>query len=312
MHQAGLFDSDETLVDLLAPFIGDGVAGGEPVVAVLSAGNWEAIRPSLPDSEGVTFIPADRHYVRPASTLQSYRDLIEHHLGAGAERIRVVGEVPHPGVGVEWDGWVRYEAAFNHAFGQYPLWVVCPYDRRTAPPAVLEEVHQTHPFLWDDTGFRANPRFEDPAAFLGRGPSSPSGPLEKHPPDVDLRDPRPADARRAVEQCARNSGLNTAGIQSVVLATNEALTDSMLHGDPPVLVRAWSHPGRVVVKVHDRGEGPDDAFAGLLPASNGHGGGGLGLCLAHQVCDSIALTSDGSGFTVRLIMGTPSGVGDRP
>jgi hypothetical protein len=40
----------------------------------------------------------------------------------GAERIRVVTTVPHPGIGAPWDGWCRYEAAINELLGAFPVW----------------------------------------------------------------------------------------------------------------------------------------------------------------------------------------------
>ena len=56
--------------------------------------------------------------------------------------------------------------------------------------------------------------------------------------------------------------------------------------------------------VSDGGSGTTDPYAGLLPTARAPAGG-LGLWLAHQLCDHVHLHSSPDGFTVRLIAGSP-------
>lgn len=70
------------------------------------------------------------------------------------------------------------------------------------------------------------------------------------------------------------------------------------HGTPPVRLRLWSGRDRTVAAVTDRGRGPADPFAGLLPADSSPDG--AGLWLAHQMCGHVTLGCDDDGFTIHL------------
>jgi hypothetical protein len=59
-----------------------------------------------------------------------------------------------------------------------------------------------------------------------------------------------------------------------------------------------------VATVADRGDGPDDPFAGLLPVTDTRSGG-LGLWLTHQLCSHVTLDTTDDGFTIGLVVGTP-------
>ena len=54
----------------------------------------------------------------------------------------------------------------------------------------------------------------------------------------------------------------------------------------------------------DRGDGPADPFAGLLPVTD-TSSAGLGLWLTHQLCSHVTLDTTDDGFTIRLVVGTP-------
>ena len=56
--------------------------------------------------------------------------------------------------------------------------------------------------------------------------------------------------------------------------------------------------------VADRGDGPDDPFAGLLPVTDTRSGG-LGLWLTHQLCSHVTLDTTDDGFTICLVVATP-------
>jgi anti-sigma regulatory factor (Ser/Thr protein kinase) len=94
------------------------------------------------------------------------------------------------------------------------------------------------------------------------------------------------------------------------MAVSETVSNSLLYGRPPVRLRLWAVPHRVVVAISDRGAGPTDPFAGLLPATNTPTTGGLGLWLTHQICDHVMLDTSDAGFTVRLVFEMPAAGGD--
>jgi anti-sigma regulatory factor (Ser/Thr protein kinase) len=321
-HVAVLYDSDQQFLDLVIPFLREGVAAGEPCLVALAASTSRLARAAVGDTTGLTFL--DDRYDRPASVIRSNRDLFTVHLIDGASRIRVASEVPHPGVGAPWDGWARYEAAINHAYAEFPLWGLCAYDTRITPDPVLDEVTRTHPYLSTGDGHQVNPSYQDPVEFLAQRPPSQADLVETASlPVIDLTDPTPTAARDAVHSAsmippgtpqieAPQSAASRRGaaqlepiqVEHLVFGVSEAVTNAVLHGRPPVRFRLWTAPDRIVATVSDRGDGLSDPFAGLLPVSD-PSSAGLGLWLTHQLCSHVTHDTTDDGFTIRLVVGTP-------
>lgn len=116
-----------------------------------------------------------------------------------------------------------------------------------------------------------------------------------------------ATARKTVAHAAERTHLDREDLDGLVLAVSEAVTNAHVHGRPPVTLRTWTAPDRVVVTIGDTGPGPADPFAGLAPADSDASAGGLGLWITHQICDQVAHIKTGGGFTIRLTIGTPQG-----
>ena len=328
LHEAVLYDSDEEFLGVVVPFLQEGVAAGDPCLVALGASTTRLVRAAVGDTTGLTFL-GDR-YDRPASVIRSNRDLFAAHVADGASLIRVASEVPHPGVGAPWDGWARYEAAINRAYAEFPLWGLCAYDTRITPGSVLDDVARTHPHLTTADGHQVNPRYQDPAEFLTGRPPCRGDPVEAaSPPVIDLIDPTPAAARDAVHTAsmirpdtvrpdpAAPSTIHVEApqppappqpdptdVEHLVFAVSEAVTNAVTHGRPLVRFRLWTAPDRIVATVTDRGNGPADPFAGLLPVTDTCSAG-LGLWLTHQLCSHVTLDTTDDGFTIRLIVGTP-------
>jgi anti-sigma regulatory factor (Ser/Thr protein kinase) len=300
-HETAFYDSDESFLSIVEPFLREGVECGEPTLVTCAAPNAALLRRALGPLDGVTFIAGEARYVTPAATIRSYREHFTKLVAGGAEQIRVVGDVPHPGRGVPWDSWARYEAAINHAYDSFPLWGMCPYDLRTTPDFVLDEVVRTHTHVASPAGHRANDCYTPPTQFLDRRAAS-ADPLEATPPDVALRDPSPKQARAVVQELSSATQLEPHDIEGLVLSVSETITNGILHGREPVDMRVWVRPTRVVVTVHDAGSGPADPLAGLLPPPEGSLGG-RGMWLSHLSCADVNLRVDVHGFTVRLVAG---------
>jgi anti-sigma regulatory factor (Ser/Thr protein kinase) len=303
IHQAAFYDCDEQFLAIVVPFVRGGVDADEPTVVALDDGRTELIRSAIAASPHLSFMPGA--YDRPACVLKSFDKVLRGYLSAGARQIRVVGEVPHPGVGVPWEWWARYEATVNYAFARFPLWALCPYDRRITSDEVVEDVIQTHPYLATSDGRHVvNERYTDPVAFLAQGRSPRADPLETSPPVLELVNPAASAARRAVLHAASATRLSARDVEDLVIAVSETVTNAICHGRPPVGLRLWAARDRVVVTVTDQGSGPSDPFAGLLPAPKAPSGG-LGLWLTHQLCSLVTLDHREDGFSVRLIAGNP-------
>ncbi|HET9257184.1 MAG TPA: sensor histidine kinase [Pseudonocardiaceae bacterium] len=305
-HDAVCYGSDKQLLAVVVPFLLEGLEAGQPTRVALRERNAELIRSVMPATEQLSFVPPSAVYTRPASTIETYRRMLAGHVAAGAQRIRIVGEVPASECGMAWQWWARYEAAINYAYQEFPLWAMCAYDTRLTTPQVLDDVARTHQFLVDGDGRRVvNDRFTDPVAFLTEPRSSIADPLESSPPISELVNPTPTVARRAVLDASRGTRLPTADVEDLVIAVSETVTNAICHGHPPVQLRIWPGPDRIVVTVTDEGGGPTDPFAGLLPAASAPVGG-LGLWVTYQLCELVTIDRGERGCTIRLVAGKPS------
>jgi anti-sigma regulatory factor (Ser/Thr protein kinase) len=301
-HEAGFYGSDEEFLAVVLPFLHDGVAAGEPTVSLFAEHNQELVRAAVGPRSGVVFIDGGRHYSRPAAVFRRHREMLAGYVSAGAVQIRVAGEVPHPGVGVPWEWWARYESAANDIYDEFPMYGLCPYDTRITPPEVLADVRQTHPHVVTVDGHRSpSAAYRDPRDFLASAVTPWADPLESSPPAVELLDPSPAAARGAIGRLQQTAALRDEDLNGLVLSVSEAVTNALVHGRPPVCFRAWVQPGRVVVTVTDGGPGPADPAVGMMPVGRAAGQGGLGLWLTHQMCAYVSLQRGDSGFTIRLI-----------
>ena len=303
VHEAAFYSSDEEFLDVVVPFLQGGLEIGAPTVVALGEHNTELVRSAMPDISHLSLMRDQ--YLRPASVIKSVRQLLTGHLSEGARQIRIVGEVPQPGLEVPWDWWARYEATVNHAFDEFPLWALCLYDSRIASSEVLDDVAQTHPYLVTTDGRHVlNDRYTRPEVFLSQPRPTHPDPLEASPPLINLVDPMPLAARQAVREVSPTTRLTTTDVEGLVIAVCEAVTNAICHGRPPVQLCVWASLDRIVVTVTDRGVGPSDPFVGLLPAVTAPAGG-LGLWLTHQLCSLVTLDKLTEGFTIRLVGGKP-------
>ncbi|SFK37432.1 sensor histidine kinase [Geodermatophilus ruber] len=304
-HEAGFYGSDHEFLALIHPFVTGGLAAGEPVVIGYDERKCDLLRTALPHPEAVTFIADTSLYATPARAIEAYRQQFEKHVAAGAEQIRIAGDVPHEGNGGRFAGWDRYESAVNVVWQDYPVYSRCLYDATTVADPVRDVVERTHRRLViPDGGAVPSPRYQEAPEFEALPPTA--DPLEATVPSVRLGDASLKRTRRLVCEAVRER-LDPAACDAVMFAMSEAVINAQLYGRPPVGVRVWTAPGRVVVRVHDAGPGPSDRLTGLVPAPEGTSGAGLGLWLSHQLPDvEVGLLTDGEGFTVRLRAGAPS------
>jgi anti-sigma regulatory factor (Ser/Thr protein kinase) len=308
-HEALYYASEDDLLSVVVPFLLGGVAAGEPTIVAFGAEHAELVHAALPPhaADAVVFHPGGDMYARPASAIRAYRDLLADHTAAGAGQIRIVGELPPAELGVTWDWWARYESAINRAYDEFPLWSMCAYDTTTTPAAVLADIARTHPRA-AAPGDRHIPSsaYLEPEQFLTTPDTVVPDPVQLTKPAFDHENPHPADVRAAIAVLAGTlrTPLPEDKVADLQLAATEAITNGLVHGTPPVLVRGWAGLDRVVVTVTDRGKGPTDPFAGLQPAAHAPAGG-LGLWLLNQLCDHVATHRDLNGFTIRMISGNP-------
>lgn len=298
LHEVGFYSSDDEFKDLICPFALDGIRNGEPVVFAYDPYKTALLQNSLPASWAITYVSDASPYATPPRALAAWRAVVEHRLALGAPRVRIAGNVPHPGYGCSYAGWDRYEVALDRALGDLPIWAPCLYDVRIAPADVLALAARRHRHLLDRSGVhRFNDSFEEVSA-LADFLVPPSDPLTATTPATELIDPTPSLLRQVVRDLARGM-LSPSRRGDLELAVSEAMTNALVHGEPPVVVRAFVGADRVIVDINDRGNGPKDPLAGLFPVGDERAESGRGLWIAHQLdLDVTMLVAD--GFTLRV------------
>lgn len=303
-HEVFVFDGEDDLLEVVLPFIDEGIAAGEPVIIAATAVIDDVIRARYAEADGVEFVPKVR--LSPAAALQTYQKVFQALTDSGSPCIRVVGDVPNPATGALWDNWARYEAAANRAYADYPVRGMCLYDRRSTPEHVIEDVLRTHPRVVLPGGeVVENPDYEDPATFFARQRRYLPDPVELRPPDRDVVVEAPAEARRTVTELGAESTLSQDEYEGLINAISEVATNALRHGVAPVTVRAWHADDRVVVIVRDCGTGPSEEYLGLAPLDRAPGEGGYGLWLAHLLTADVSMRRHEGGFDVRLVAGSP-------
>lgn len=300
-HQTALYGSDDDFLTIAVPFLEGGLRAGQPTVIACAEKNTTLLRDALGHDAAITYLPGADQYARPADAIANYRDLFGGLARAGATQIRTIGDVPHPGFGVPWDWWGRYENAVNQIYAEFPLWGLCPYDTRITPAEVLADVARTHEYIATASGEHLpNPDFGNGVPLSRLVPDV----LEQDAPLVTLVDPTPAAVREAVNAVIMRTSLSEDDAHDVVYAASEIVTNGLSHGVAPVRFRLWADTSRVVVTVTDGGTGPVDPLAGLVPTTATRSAG-LGLWILHRTCDYVSMGRDDEGFTVRVSVGTP-------
>lgn len=302
-HESAFYGSDDEFVSLIVPFLQEGIDAGEPILVSMGSRNCALVVKALPDVSSLVFVPAERQFTRPAATIRACTTFVQGHLSKGAHQVRMIGDIPHSGLGAPWEPWARYEAVANHAFSRFPLWSLCPYDTRVLAPEVRADVERAHPRMVGPDGARSlNDRYLEPTEFFSGLPEAKPDEVERTTPPIEMLDPTASGARAAVSSLAGYSSVSADDLRNLITAVSEVVTNAWVHGRPPVTLKAWAGDDRLVVAVHDSGNGPVDPFAGLIPGDP-QAGGGLGLWIANQVCNQVAYLRSGGGFTVRLTAG---------
>lgn len=302
VHQAGLYEGTDGLVALVGPFVEAGLAAGDEIVVALGDAHARAVREAVPDTPAIAYLTDG--YACPAGTAAAMADVFRARAASPA-RTRLVGELPPEALAHgAWSPWARYEAASNRLFASFAATALCAYDTAAAAPGVLAEVEATHPRMVTADQARANDRYQDPATFIA-GRQVPADPIQRSSPVCDLADPDARTARNAVRTAAAERAVSQSEVDGLALGVSEVVTNAHMHGRPPVGLRLWAAPDRLVAVVSDGGDGPTDPLVGLAQRDSLRGG--RGLWLTHQVCGQADHLTGPEGFAVRLATSPPRG-----
>jgi len=302
-HDAMFYGSDEEFVTALVPFARAGLERDEAVVAAVTRTNIDLLGDALDaDASDISFIDRDEWYRRPATTVAGWQRLLADAAGRGHARMRLIGEV---GFGAErhHPTWTRYEAALNDVFEQAPAWIVCPYDTRVLPAALLRDARRTHPATFHPEQRRST-GYLTPERFLDAVPE-PMPPVRGAPAvRLDLNrlagDNGVAPARHAVSAVIAAGGWSRLDRgDDLILAMTEIVTNSIRYGRGRRELRVWTDRDTITCEVSDDGSGPADPLIGYRPPRPDTIGG-RGMWIAQQLCDALAVTRRGDSTVVRF------------
>ncbi|MEV6597078.1 sensor histidine kinase [Actinoplanes sp. NPDC051346] len=282
-HSAFLYDTDDAYASLLSGFVRDGLERGETVAVAAAPDRIDLLRDALAgQARSVRFLPADEWYVHPGRTIAGWAQILRTAADDGSPFVRLVGQIPYAG---PYAPWLRFEAALNRSLAELDGHLLCPYDRRILPTALLTAAVRTHPRVFDGD-WRDNAGYEKPEVFLAATPEIPwpvaGAPVIAVPVDESVSGLRGLVRERA------EGWLPAERVEILVLALSEIATNSVRHGGAHRELRIWVTPDAVVTEVTDDGAiGPSPLAGYLLPRAGEIGG--MGLWLVQQLCDALSI-----------------------
>jgi len=295
LHEALVYDSDEQLVERVAPFLREGLEEG-PTIAVLTRPHWRLLREALgSDADGIDFTNCDDFYVRPIDAIAAYHATMIDLLRSGAKSTRVVGEIPLQPTRGDWSEWIAYEAIINRALADRPTQILCVYGTETAPDHVIDAVWRTHPQV-EANGSGSHPHFHDPRDVVAAHTPKPAG-------LPDLRTLTPTgdslEFRESLAAALTAARAPRARAMDMLVAGTEVFENARRYAGGPSRVRAGLVDGWFVCEIEDRGPGLDDPLAGYVPPRSDHARG-TGLWVARRLVRRLELLDTMPGLTVRL------------
>jgi anti-sigma regulatory factor (Ser/Thr protein kinase) len=303
-HVGHVLSEEEDVAALVVPFLRSALATGEPVVIACPDPVASELARALDGADDVQLVPAAPSDQRPPAAIATITALIDRDLPGDGRRLHLV---TGPGrKDTHWSTWAQTEALLNHVLAARPVDHLCLMSP-TGAAGDDSLARATHPWLLTDAGAVANPDYRPPADLLREVQRAQvPDPLEATEPTltmIDLDDMR--TLRRALNQVLAESALTADAAQDFVLAIDEVTANAAEHGIPPVDVKLWCTPERLLCAVTDRGTAFDDPLVGYGPAHGDMAVGGMGLWLARRSVDSLTAgpaDESGDGTTVRLVV----------
>jgi anti-sigma regulatory factor (Ser/Thr protein kinase) len=214
---------------------------------------------------------------------------------------RVVGEPVWAGRGdAEYPVCVQHESLINRAFEGRDAAVLCPYDAAALPGYAIDDAARTHPVLMSDGHRRDSAGYLPPerAWPVFNRPPAPPDPAAGDVEEVPVELAGLPGLRRLVGERAARAGLAADRVTDLLLAVNEAATNTVAHGGGTGALRVWADADGLVCELRDAGP-PLAELAGRIPPPPG-GERGRGLILVNQLCDLVRVFSGPDGNVVRL------------
>lgn len=294
-HEALFYSGEAEFLAGTVPFLKEGVEAGEAALVVLPERRLGALRDALGTAaESVMFRNMAEIGRNPACIIPAWQDFVSHYGKAGG--MRGIGE---PALAERSsDAMVEcslHEHLLNVAFDGGPEWrLLCPYNMKELPPAVVDNARTTHRWICHDGGQEASSVFAGSSVALDWPLAQLGPPAVEAPFNLGSL----GSLRHLVGRVALRAGLTTARTDGLLLAVNEVATNAIRHGGGRGVAKLWRREGEIVCEVVSAGRIEDPLAGRRRPPPQAEGG--RGLWLANHLCDLVELRSSDAGTTVRL------------
>lgn len=302
VHQALLHGGTEEFLQAAVPFLRQGLACDDHVLAVVPRGRQDALRDVMGgECAQLVFLEARSFYQHPVRTIATYHDVVGR---VRPRRVRALAELVWDHRVHAWENreWTRYEALVNAVFSGSGAQVICSYDRGRVPPPIVEEARRTHRELFVDGLYPAyNDAYAESAHYSARCDRSalPEAPADAGRLPVESLDLAPL--RSFLQERALRLGLPQDRLGSLVMAVNEVATNAVVHGTPPIEFRIWRDGAVLHCEVADIGLWHPDPLTGFLPPESA-AAHGFGLWSARMLVDLLEIRAGHHGTRVLLRM----------
>ncbi|MFI9205978.1 anti-sigma factor RsbA family regulatory protein [Streptomyces sp. NPDC053048] len=307
VHHACLYGSDAEFLATAVPFVRDGLAAGEPVLAATTPANIELLQRALGERAHALDTAETAYFGRrPVERVTAFLRYHDRRARPG-RRTRMIAEPVWGGKSARQVAeWKRMESGLNVLLAALPVWMICPYDTRTVPADVARAACATHPARLDGRRLIPCAGYADPGAYAAEvaPPRSPA------PPGAARTGPtaRRAAVRRFARERAVAAGLSGERLALAVLAVCEAAGYLLAGGGTRVALRAWEEPGAVAYELLCTRDGGRalavPAFVGFHPpgpAAHPEDG----LWLARTLSESLEVRAKGALTRVTLRIAGP-------
>jgi MEDS: MEthanogen/methylotroph, DcmR Sensory domain len=296
-HEAFLWQDAREYVSVLAQFIEDGLAAGEPVMAALLREHANMLRETLGNqARKVKFVDMAVLGRNPAQIIPAWQQFLDNQAASGRP-VRGIGEPiwagRRPEEVVECQ---LHEALLNVAVDpKTPFWLICPYDVQGLDPSVIEEVYHSHLAVLEGRRYESNSRYggRTQIDFLFAASLSE---LEGQPTELVFTRDNVESVFGVVTLDAYAAELRSDRISDIAGTVRRLSAASLDRGAQQGVLRIWHRPDALICDVSDDTV-IDDVLIGRRSIQ---AEAADGLWYANQHCDLVQVRSAQSGTTVRV------------
>jgi len=298
-HECWLYRGDAEFVDMVVPFIRDGLAREHPMMVAVPQPRLHALRDALGGDAGKV-VWADMADLggNPARIIPAWQEFLDKHRG-DRRPVRGIGQPIWVGRGQAEIVEAQFlEALLNMAVPpDTPLWLLCPYDTTALPDDVIDAALRSHPVLADADGYRGSTHYGGAhhANLLFSEPL----PEPAAPTTVIAFDP---DRHRHIDRLTRAAvAAGVTADQATELATAAAEIATAAHHDSGrVRILLWQDRTAVLCEITDPAVIDNPMTGRSATPVTGSDRRDRAIRLANELCDLVQVRSGQDGTTIRI------------